>query len=280
MSRMLQGLPESPKNPGTLAAISALLLFALLTHVYAYAQTNKLVEQDSDRVPVHRCEVVNAWPHDTMAFTQGLAFKNNTLYESTGRNGFSSLRIVDLNTGKIQKKVDVPDPYFAEGITVLNGKVFQLTWLNQKGFIYDQNTFQLHGVFKYDSEGWGLTNDGNSLIMSDGTNTLRFLDPRTFQVKGAIRIYRNNSPLMNLNELEYIKGEIYANIWPSDHIVRIDPKTGRMNGWIDLTGLRPATTRKDKQAVLNGIAYDEQRDRLFVTGKLWPMLFEIRIKAD
>jgi len=280
MSRMLQGLPESPKNPGTLAAISALLLFALLTHVYAYAQTNKLVEQDSDRVPVHRCEVVNAWPHDTMAFTQGLAFKNNTLYESTGRNGFSSLRIVDLNTGKIQKKVDVPDPYFAEGITVLNGKVFQLTWLNQKGFIYDQNTFQLHGVFKYDSEGWGLTNDGNSLIMSDGTNTLRFLDPRTFQVKGAIRIYRNNSPLMNLNELEYIKGEIYANIWPSDHIVRIDPKTGRMNGWIDLTGLRPATTRKDKQAVLNGIAYDEQRDRLFVTGKLWPMLFEIRIKAN
>src|SRR5574341_1632582 len=254
------------------------LLFTIWTNACANASTNKRIEQNSDVVPIYGYEIVNIWPHDTMAFTQGLAFKNNTLYESTGRKGLSSLRIVDLNTSKIQKKLDVPDRYFTEGITILNGKILQLTWLNRKGFVYDAVSFQALGEFKYDGEGWGLTDDGSSLIMSDGTNTLRFLDPQTFQVRKTINIYHNNSPLMNLNELEFINGEIYANIWHSDRIVRIDSKSGRISGWIDLTGLRPIETRKDREAVATGIAYDEIHNRIFVTGKHWPKLFEIRIK--
>jgi len=228
----------------------------------------------------HTFEVVHSWPHDTTAFTEGLVFNNGALYESTGLKGLSSLRKVDLHSGKILKIVNIPHQYYAEGMTILHGKIFQLTWLNQKGFIYDQNTFRLLGEFNYDGQGWGLTNDGNSLIMSDGTNILRFLDPETFRVTRTVSVYDQNIPLTNLNELEYIKGEIYANIWNSDKIARIDPASGRISGWIDLSGLRPAESRKNQEAVLNGIAYDEAHDRIFVTGKFWPVLFEIRVKEN
>ncbi|RQW76802.1 MAG: glutaminyl-peptide cyclotransferase [Geobacter sp.] len=245
--------------------------------VCASASTDGNAAQEPAAVPVYGYEVVNSWPHDATAFTQGLVFKDNVLYESTGGNGSSSLRRIDLSTGRIEKKVDLPVRYFVEGITLLNGKIYQLTWRNRKGFIYDAASLQFLGAFIYHDEGWGLTDDGSSLIMSDGTNTLRFLDPRTFQVSRTISVYANGRPLMNLNELEHIKGEIYANVWQSDRIVRIDPESGKVLGWIDLTGLLPGKMQ-NRHAVLNGIAYDRAGDRIFVTGKLWPLLFEIRLK--
>jgi glutaminyl-peptide cyclotransferase len=231
-------------------------------------------------IPTYAYNIVNSWPHDTTSFTEGLVITNGILYESAGRNGSSSLRIVDLKTGSIKTKVDLPDQYFAEGITVLNGKIFQLTWLNKKGFIYDQSTLSLIGEFSYESEGWGLTDDGHFLIMSNGTNAITFLDPDTFQTEKIINVYNQDEPLVYLNELEYVKGEIYANIWHSDKIVRIDPGSGKILGWIDLVGLFPIEERQEKEAVLNGIAYDQTNDRLFVTGKLWPRLFEITLEEE
>jgi glutaminyl-peptide cyclotransferase len=223
-------------------------------------------------------EIVNSWPHDTTAFTQGLAFWNGSLYESTGLNGSSSMRIVDLNTGNVQNKVDVSAEYFAEGMTILDGKIFQLTWQNEKGFIYDENSLELLGEFSYTGQGWGLADDDHFLIMSNGTNTITFLDPQNFQVQKTIEVYDNGNPLVNLNELEYVKGKIYANIWHDNRIVLIDPESGGIRGWIDLTELAPEETQQNSEAVLNGIAYDQTNDRLFVTGKLWPTIFEIKLK--
>ena len=228
--------------------------------------------------PVYGYEVVNMWSHDADAFTQGLLFHDGVFYESTGQIGESSLRKVELATGKVLQKVDVPPPIFAEGLALLNGKLYQLTWENHKAFVYDMETFQKLGEFHVDGEGWGLTEDGESLILSDGSNQLRFLDPATFRIKRTISVVDKGQPLRQLNELEYVKGEIYANIWHTDQIVRIDPQTGAIRGWIDLKGLLPAGQVSDEEAVLNGIAYDEAGDRLFITGKLWPKLFEIRLK--
>jgi glutamine cyclotransferase len=233
-----------------------------------------MVQQPS----VYTFEVVNVWPHDSAAFTQGLAFHNGALFESTGLRGASSLRQVELQTGKILQKVNVPSEYFAEGLTIFQGRIFQLTWQSQRGFIYDLGSFQLQGEFSYSGEGWGLTNDGESLILSDGTHQLRFLDPSNFKTQKVLGVYYQDQPLRDLNELEYIKGEIYANIWHQDVIARIDPRSGKILGWIDLAGLLPASERRDAEAVLNGIAYDQAGDRLFVTGKKWPKLFEIRLK--
>lgn len=225
-------------------------------------------------------EVVNTWPHDVDAYTQGLVFHDGKLLESTGREGKSSLRSVEPETGKVLKKVDVPRPYFAEGITVFKGKIYQLTWLHEQGFIYDAWSFEKLGQFSYQGEGWGLTNDAKSLILSDGTNRIRFLDPDNFQVTKTIAVFDGRIPVNSLNELEYVQGEIFANIWHEERIARIDPQTGRIDGWIDLSGLRARTEVSDREAVLNGIAYDEKSDRLFVTGKLWPKLFEIRVKGQ
>ena len=229
-------------------------------------------------VPKYGYEVVNTWPHDTDAYTQGLVFSDGKLLEGTGRVGRSSLRQVELETGKVLKKVDVPNPYFAEGITLLKGKIYQLTWRHQLGFIYDAWTFEKIGQFNYQGEGWGLTNDRKSLILSDGTNRIRFLDPDSFQVRKTIAVFDGSRPVNEINELECVQGEIYANIWHDDRIARIDPETGRVLGWIDLAGLLPRSEAGDEEAVLNGIAYDETSGRLFVTGKLWPKLFEIRLK--
>ncbi|HYO62381.1 MAG TPA: glutaminyl-peptide cyclotransferase [Pyrinomonadaceae bacterium] len=230
-------------------------------------------------VPVYRFEVVNTWPHDAQAFTQGLVFHDGALLESTGQYGASSLRRVELRTGRVLKRKDVPSVYFAEGITLFGGKVYQLTWQENKGFIYDPETFEVEGEFHFDGEGWGLANDGESLILSDGTNQIRFLDPTTFRVRRTVGVLdERGRPLRSLNELEYVRGEIYANIWHSDRIARIDPQSGALLGWIDLTGLLPPAERGDAEAVLNGIAYDGAGDRLFVTGKLWPKLFEVRVR--
>jgi glutaminyl-peptide cyclotransferase len=228
-------------------------------------------------VPVYTYKVTHVYPHDPTAFTQGLIFKDGLLWESTGLNGRSTLRKVELESGRVLKKLDVPQQYFAEGLTVFRGRVYQLTWQAQKGFIYDPETFRRLGEFAYTGEGWGLTHDDQSLIMSDGTNRIRFLDPVTFAVKRTISVVDEGQPLDELNELEYVKGEIYANIWQTDRLVRIDPQTGKILGWIDLTGLLPAGDRAATTDVLNGIAYDEAGGRLFVTGKLWPRLFEIKL---
>ncbi len=230
-------------------------------------------------IPVYTYEVVNAWPHDARAFTQGLAFHQGWLYESTGHYGQSSLRKVELRSGKPAKKFELASQYFAEGMTIFQGRIYQLTWVERKGFIYDLKSLKPDGEFNIDGEGWGLTNDGQSLIMSDGTHQIRFLDPLNFKVQRTINVCENGSPLMEINELEYIKGEIYANLWKSNRIVRIDPQTGRILAWVDLTNLLPPEERiHPEEDVLNGIAYDEKEDRLFVTGKRWPKIFEIRLK--
>lgn len=233
--------------------------------------------------PTYTYEIVNTYPHDPGSFTQGLVFENGAFYESAGLNeaygGHSSLRKVEVTTGKVLKKLDVPEPYFAEGLTLLNGKLFQLTWKEQKGFIYDRDTFAAQGEFKYRGEGWGLTHDGKSLILSDGSHQLRFLDPATFQEQRKISVYDKDQRVEELNELEYVKGEIFANLWQSREgmIARIDPKDGKVLGWIDMRGLKHEQSGPEAD-VLNGIAYDAAQDRLFVTGKKWSKLFEIRLK--
>ena len=229
-------------------------------------------------VPKYGYQILNIYPHDSNAFTQGLILVDGKLLESTGQEGSSSLRSVELATGNILKKVDVPPPYFAEGTTVLNNKVYQLTWMHKVGFIYDAQTLERVGQFNYQGEGWGLTTDGQSLIMSDGSNRLKFLDPASYRVTKTLSVLDGTTAVTQLNELEFIQGEIYANIWHSDRIAVIDPNSGRVKAWIDLTGLMPEGELRDEEAVLNGIAHDHANDKLYVTGKLWPRLFEIKIK--
>jgi glutamine cyclotransferase len=229
-------------------------------------------------VPVYGYEVVNTFPHDPDAFTQGLIIHDGALVESTGLERHSTLRRVELQTGKVLQKVDVPRDFFAEGMTLFNGKIYQLTWKGEKGFIYDPQTFEKTGEFTYTGEGWGLTHDADSLILSDGSNKLRFIDPNTYQVKRSIDVTDRGRPIEELNELEYVKDEIYANVWHDNRVARIDPQTGRVKAWIDFAGLLKAGETTSGEAVLNGLAYDEAGDRLFVTGKLWPKLFEVRLK--
>lgn len=233
-----------------------------------------------DGIPKYGYEIVNTWPHDKDAYTQGLVFHESKLLESTGQEGRSSLRRVEPETGKILQKINIPRPYFAEGITILKGKIYQLTWQHQLGFVYDAESFEKLGEFSYRGEGWGLTNDGSSLIMSDGTNRIRFLNPDNFRVNRTISVLEGRTAVSSINELEYVHGEIYANIWHKERVARIDAQTGRVVGWIDLMGLRAVSDAIGNEAVLNGIAYDESNDRLFVTGKLWPKLFEIRVKRQ
>jgi len=221
--------------------------------------------------------IVHTYPHDPKAYTQGLIYLDGHLYESTGLNGHSSLRMVDLETGQVEQQVPVASKYFAEGLTNWGSTLVQLTWLAHTGFVYDRFSFRLLRTFHYSGEGWGLTQDGHSLILSDGTATLRFLDPATFRVTRGIVVKDNGSPVTELNELEYVRGEIYANVWHTDRIARISPANGKVLGWIDLSNLLATDRHPDPEAVLNGIAYDAVRNRLFVTGKLWPELFEIKV---
>jgi glutamine cyclotransferase len=257
------------------------IIYALLLSIPALGcQTTSVANLKTpgkDPVPIYGYEVVHAWAHDPGAYTQGLLFQDGKLLESTGQVGHSSLRRVEIETGRLLQRIDVNPPYFAEGITLLKGKIYQLTWQHQVGFIYDAWTFQKLGEFHYAGEGWGLANDGQSLILSDGSNRIRFLDPANFEVRKTIAVVDGRSAINELNELEYVQGEIYANIWHADRIARINPRTGSVVGWIDLTGLIARNEVNDEEAVLNGIAYDETNGRLFVTGKLWPKLFEIRL---
>ncbi len=221
--------------------------------------------------------VLHTYPHDPNAYTQGLIYEDGHLYESTGLSGRSSLREVDLQTGKVIREHDLPSQYFGEGLTNWGNTLVQLTWQSHTGFVYDRATFHLIRTFHYSGEGWGLTQDGHNLILSDGTSSLRFLDPQTFQQVRSLPVTDHGKAVQQINELEYVRGEVYANIWFSNRIARISPKTGHVLGWIDLTGIIPVVEIRNDNSVLNGIAWDAGGDRLFVTGKLWPKLFEIRI---
>jgi len=221
--------------------------------------------------------IVKAYPHDPEAFTQGLVYSDGFLYESTGLYGRSSLRKIDLQTGTVLKTQALSRDLFGEGLTLWKRKLIQLTWRSGIGFVYDRDSFLKVGEFHYDTEGWGITFDGKSLIMSDGSALLRFLDPESYSEERRVKVLEGGTPIQNLNALEYIKGEIFANVWQKDAIVRISPVTGKVLGWIDLSALRNALGPVRNAEVLNGIAYDAANDRIFITGKLWPKLFEIKL---
>jgi glutaminyl-peptide cyclotransferase len=228
--------------------------------------------------PQYGYKVVHAYPHDPQAFTEGLFYLNGFLYESTGLEGHSSVRKEKLETGQVVEKHDLASAYFGEGIVNWKDRLVQLTYRTEKGFVYDLGSFKERKTFGYKGEGWGLTQDGRRIVMSDGTPQIRFIDPDTLKETGRITVTDGGRPVQNINELEWVKGEIFANIWQTNLIARIDPKTGKVIGWIDLTGLSDqAGALAIPDAVLNGIAYDAAHDRLFVTGKLWPKLFEIKL---
>ena len=260
--------------------IFAIVLICLLSVFNIWRWVNS--RADEGAVPAEMSaaltyEVVQAYPHDPQAFTQGLIYENGILYESTGLYGRSSLRQVDLETGEVLQQADLPEAYFAEGLTDWDDTLVQLTWREQVGFVYNQDDFTQIGTFDYPTEGWGLTQDGDRLIMSDGSSTLFFLDPETYAVTETVSVTDQGQEIVNINELEWVRGEIFANIWQTDDIIRIDPETGEVLGWIDLSGLLPEDERTAETDVLNGIAFDPESNRLFVTGKLWPKLYEIRL---
>jgi glutamine cyclotransferase len=228
------------------------------------------------RTPHYTYTVVHTYVHDPAAFTQGLEYADGFLYEGTGLNGRSSIRKVKLETGEVIQQRQVGSEHFGEGITLFKSDLYELTWQSHIAFQYDRTTFAPKRTFSYPGEGWGLTHDDSSLVMSDGSATLRFLDPATFAERRRLTVTEGGVPVMRLNELEYVKGQIFANVWQTERIARIDPASGRVVGWIDLDGLLSAADRHGVD-VLNGIAYDAKGDRLFVTGKLWPKLFEIKI---
>ncbi len=229
------------------------------------------------QTPQYGYQVVRVYPHDRNAFTQGLEFRAGFLYEGTGLNGHSTLRKVKLETGEVAQQISLSPEYFGEGITVINQQIIELTWRAQTGFVYEQNSFRRLRSFNYSGEGWGLANDGAQIYMSDGTPQIRVWDPVTLQEKRRFTVRDAGAPVTYLNELEWVRGELYANVWQTDRIVRISPADGRVLGWVDLAGLLTDADRSERVDVLNGIAYDVLGDRLFVTGKLWPKLFEIKL---
>jgi glutaminyl-peptide cyclotransferase len=240
-------------------------------------------------LPVYTYEIVNTFKHDSKAFTQGLFFHNGFLYEGTGQYGDSTIRKVEIESGKVLQKQDISEDYFGEGTTILNGKIYQITWQDGKAFVYDAETFKLLKEFDYQGQGWGLTDDGKNLFMTDSTHIIRVVDPETFKTIRTLTVLREDGkPLLQINELEFVKGEIWANVWHSEkpeilgkpnYIARIDAQSGKLLGWIDLGGISPEDVSRSDENTLNGIAYDEATDRIFVTGKKWKKLFEIKVKA-
>jgi glutaminyl-peptide cyclotransferase len=229
------------------------------------------------RPPEYTFKIIRDYPHDPAAFTQGLVYLSGFLYEGTGLNGRSQLRKVRLETGEVLQRVDLSGEYFGEGIAIVRNKVIQLTWQSHVGFVYNLADFKLLRQFSYPGEGWGLTSRGNEIFMSDGTADIRVLDAVTLKEKRRFTVRDGDTPVDQLNELEFVEGELFANIWQTDRIARISPQSGKVVGWIDLTGLLSPVYRRQEGAVLNGIAYDSIHKRLFVTGKLWPSIFEIQL---
>lgn len=269
--------------------------FALFRHLYVLPLLLLLMSCSTDQprpaddpslrpspptppVRVYTYRVVRTLPHDKTAFTQGLVVHNGQFMESTGQNGQSSIRIVDIASGKVLKRQALEGMYFGEGMVVLGNNAYMLTWLNQQGFVFDAKTLKQKGTFRYNGEGWGLTSDGTHLYMSNGSSTISVLDPKDFRVIKSINVTNDGSPQSKLNELEWIDGEIWANVWRSDNIVRIDPMTGKVVGVVNLQGLLPSAEREYETDVLNGIAYDASSKSLYVTGKNWPHVYEIVIE--
>jgi glutaminyl-peptide cyclotransferase len=242
----------------------------------AIAQSTPVTKQ----IPRFKVKIIRTFPHDPDAFTEGMIYSGGFLYESTGLNGKSSMRKVELETGKVVKEFDLPSQYFGEGLTEWDDTFIQLTWRSGKGFVYNRETFSIEREFSFSGEGWGITHDGKSLIMSNGSDKLVYLNPRTFEQERVLPVLSGDKPVRLLNELEYIRDEIYANIWQKDFVARISPKTGEITGWIDMSDLRKELSDGQRADVLNGIAYDPEGDRIFVTGKLWSKLFQIEIVSQ
>ena len=251
-------------------AVLVVLLFVLVISGCSDKKTSETPES-------YTYQVVKTYPHDSNAFTQGLVFENGFLYEGTGIYGKSTLRRVDLDIGQILQMYNLPDKYFGEGITIFKDGIYQLTYKSKIGFVYDKSSFKLLQSFNYPTEGWGITHDGKNLIMSDGSSILYLWDPETLKQTGSIKVHDNGVPVSGLNELEFVKGRILANIWPTERIAIISPQTGQVTGWIYMQGLLNRQEFNKPVDVLNGIAYDAVGDRLFVTGKFWPTLFEIKL---
>jgi glutamine cyclotransferase len=270
----ISGFRVRDRSIGLVISIFIIFLIAL------FGTSIILFQLDNDSVSIYSYSIVNSFPHDPSAFTQGLVYDNGFLYEGTGLLGQSSVRKVNLETGDILKIHHLPPRYFGEGITIFRDKLFQVTWKSNIGFVYNKYSLELLNSFEIQTEGWGLTNDGKNLIMSDGTSTIRFLDFDTFEEIKKIEIMDQNETVTKINELEYVNGEIYANIWETGFIAIIDPRKGKVVGWIDLSDLLNSLSYEKNINVLNGIAYDKVKDRLFVTGKLWPTIFEIRLIHD
>ncbi len=256
--------------------MAAMRLVAALGAMMTFFLQTPTIPPAASAAPVYTYHVVRTYPHDRDAFTQGLQYLDGFFYEGTGLNGRSSIRKVRIETGEVVQRRDVPNQYFGEGITVFGSELFELTWQSGAALVYDARTFMPTRMLSYAGEGWGLTSDGTNLVMSDGTASLRFLDPKSFAERRRITVIDGRTPIPQLNELEFVNGEIFANVWMTDYVVRIAPATGRVVGWIDLGGLLSPRERAGAD-VLNGIAYDRTSDRLFVTGKLWPKVFEIRL---
>jgi len=255
-----------------LVLISSILAITILNNSNPVGNTNA----DTAR---YTYKIIQVYSHDTKAFTQGLIYTDGFLIESTGLYGQSSLRRIDLSTGSILQQVDLPYQYFGEGITVVNDKILQLTWTTKIGFIYNITNFEIIGNFSYSTQGWGITFDGEHLIISDGSEFLYFFNPTTFELAKQIKVYDKNSTINNINELEYVNGHIYANIWKQQKIAVINPDTGQIKAWVDLTGIENMENLSSEE-VLNGIAYNDAKDHFFVTGKNWPHIFEIKLVLE
>jgi glutamine cyclotransferase len=268
------GGPAAPGPAAPFLRLKWLVALALAAVAVGWAAWAQLHGQDPPAVAGFK--VVAVYPHDANAFTQGLAIEGGQLYEGTGLYGESTIRKVDLASGRVEKQRSLPSMYFGEGIAILGGRLYELTWKSGVGIVYDLASFNMLRTFKYSGEGWGLTQDGKQLILSDGSPKIRFLDPETFAVVREIEVRDHGAPVERLNELEYVDGEIWSNIWYDDRIARISPATGEVLGWIDLSTLYPKSARSS-EAVLNGIAYDAAAKRLFVTGKNWPQIYEIKV---
>lgn len=264
-------------SESTILPILALAL-AITWHAPSFKSAYITASAEEKQGPkLYGYKVVNTYPHDTEAFTQGLYIEDGILYESTGLNGRSKVKKIDLKSGEVIKSRNMQDKFFGEGLTVVDDKIYQITWRTKTGFVYNKESLEILRTFSYKTQGWGITYDGKYLIISDGSDTLYFMHPKNFVVVGTLEVYDDNGKVSKLNELEYIDGKIYANIWGEDLIAIINPKTGNVNSWIDLSGLLNEKDKKGKEDVLNGIAYDPDTKRLFVTGKFWPKIYEIEI---
>jgi glutamine cyclotransferase len=248
----------------------------VLLSVTTFVLTNFGKRDDTSTAPHYTFSLMNTYPHDSNAFTEGLVYDDGYLYESTGLYGSSTLRCVDLQTGNVLRETPLPSQFFGEGIAVVNNTIVQLTWKSHVGFVYDKNSFALISNFSYSTEGWGLTFDGEHLIMSNGSDVLSLYNPRSYLEIGQIKVHDGNSPVFDLNELEFINGEVYANVWHSNEIVAINPGNGQVKFWINLSGLAGSAVY-NSESVLNGIAYDSASNQLLVTGKNWPQIYEIKM---